>query len=124
MCTIEDLIEYRRQREKLIQREIALKLPTDFGEFDLFAYTSMVDHEPHLALSLGGVGVEAAPGVVPVQTEPVLVRMHSECLTGDVLALGQVRLRPAAAPRDGAGRRGRPRRGRCTCGRRAAASAC
>jgi 3,4-dihydroxy 2-butanone 4-phosphate synthase/GTP cyclohydrolase II len=85
MCTIADLIEYRRRREKLVKREIALKLPTDFGEFDLFAYSSMVDHEPHLALTLGGIGSESAPGVVPAQEEPVLVRMHSECLTGDVL---------------------------------------
>jgi 3,4-dihydroxy 2-butanone 4-phosphate synthase / GTP cyclohydrolase II len=85
MCTIADLIEYRRRREKLVRREIALELPTDFGKFDLFAYTSVVDQEPHLALTLGGVGRETAPGVVPVQEEPVLVRMHSECLTGDVL---------------------------------------
>ncbi|WP_439623918.1 GTP cyclohydrolase II [Gemmata sp.] len=84
MCTIADLIEHRRRREKLVRREIALKLPTDFGEFDLFAYTSLVDQEPHLALTLGGIGVAGADGV-PVQTEPVLVRMHSECLTGDVL---------------------------------------
>src|SRR6478672_3296146 len=84
MCTIADLIEYRRRREKLIRREIALKLPTDFGVFDLFAYSSLVDQEPHLALTLGGIGVEAAAGV-PVQSDPVLVRMHSECLTGDVL---------------------------------------
>jgi 3,4-dihydroxy 2-butanone 4-phosphate synthase / GTP cyclohydrolase II len=68
-----------------VKREIALKLPTEFGEFDLFAYTSVVDQEPHLALTLGGVGVETAPGVVPEQAEPVLVRMHSECLTGDAL---------------------------------------
>jgi 3,4-dihydroxy 2-butanone 4-phosphate synthase/GTP cyclohydrolase II len=85
MCSIADLIEYRRRREKLVKREIALKLPTDFGEFDLFAYSSMVDHEPHLALTLGGIGAESAPGVVPVEEAPVLVRMHSECLTGDVL---------------------------------------
>jgi 3,4-dihydroxy 2-butanone 4-phosphate synthase/GTP cyclohydrolase II len=85
MCSIADLIEYRRRREKLVKREIALKLPTDFGDFDLFAYSSMVDHEPHLALTLGGIGAETAPGVVPVQDRPVLVRMHSECLTGDVL---------------------------------------
>jgi 3,4-dihydroxy 2-butanone 4-phosphate synthase / GTP cyclohydrolase II len=84
MCTISELIEYRR-REKLIRREIALKLPTEFGTFDLFAYTSIVDPEPHLALSLGGIGTESAPGVVPPQAEPILVRMHSECLTGDVL---------------------------------------
>jgi 3,4-dihydroxy 2-butanone 4-phosphate synthase/GTP cyclohydrolase II len=85
MCTIADLIEYRRRREKLVKREVALKLPTEFGTFDLFAYSSPVDQEPHLALTLGGVGVETAPGVVPPQPDPVLVRMHSECLTGDVL---------------------------------------
>ncbi|MCE9566966.1 MAG: GTP cyclohydrolase II [Planctomycetes bacterium] len=84
MCTIADLIEHRRRREKLIRREIALKLPTDFGVFDLFAYSSMVDQEPHLALTLGGIGVPLGDGV-PVQEQPVLVRMHSECLTGDVL---------------------------------------
>jgi 3,4-dihydroxy 2-butanone 4-phosphate synthase/GTP cyclohydrolase II len=83
MCTIEGLIKFRRQREKLIRREIAVKLPTPLGEFDLFAYSSVVDPEPHLALCLGGVGVEADGGV-PIQTEPVLVRIHSECLTGDV----------------------------------------
>jgi len=90
MCTIADLIEYRRRREKLVRREIALKLPTDFGVFDLFAYSSMVDQEPHLALTLGGIGVPVNPGRDPggevtVQDQPVLVRMHSECLTGDVL---------------------------------------
>lgn len=83
MCTIEELIKYRRQREKLIRRELALKLPTKHGEFDLIAYTSVVDPEPHLALCLGGVGV-AVGGYVPVQEEPVLVRIHSQCLTGDV----------------------------------------
>src|SRR5438105_13412614 len=69
MCTIEELIKYRRQRERLIQREVTLKLPTEFGEFDLIPYTSVVDPEPHLALCIGGVGVEVN-GVVPVQTEP------------------------------------------------------
>jgi 3,4-dihydroxy 2-butanone 4-phosphate synthase/GTP cyclohydrolase II len=83
MCTIEDLIKYRRQREKLVRRELALKLPTAHGVFDLVAYTAVVDPEPHLALCLGGVGVEAG-GAVPVQSEPVLVRIHSQCLTGDI----------------------------------------
>jgi 3,4-dihydroxy 2-butanone 4-phosphate synthase/GTP cyclohydrolase II len=87
MCTIEDLIKYRRQRERLVRREIAVKLPTRFGEFDLFAYTSVVDPEPHLALTMGGVGV-AEGGVVPVQEGPVLVRVHSQCLTGDIFASG------------------------------------
>jgi 3,4-dihydroxy 2-butanone 4-phosphate synthase/GTP cyclohydrolase II len=83
LCTIEDLIKFRRQRERLIRREISLKLPTAHGDFDLVAYTSVVDPEPHLALCKGGVGVEVN-GTVPVQTEPVLVRIHSQCLTGDI----------------------------------------
>ena len=84
MCSIEQLIEYRRVREKLIRREVALKLPTRLGDFDLNVYTSVVDPEPHLALTIGGVGLETG-GVVPVQEEPVLVRIHSQCLTGDLL---------------------------------------
>lgn len=84
LCSIADLIEYRRRTEKLVKREIAVPLPTEFGLFHLVAYTSMVDTEPHLALTMGGVGVEVNGGV-PVQDEPVLVRMHSECLTGDAL---------------------------------------
>jgi 3,4-dihydroxy 2-butanone 4-phosphate synthase/GTP cyclohydrolase II len=83
MCTIEDLIKFRRQRERLIRRELVLKLPTKYGTFDLIPYTSVVDPEPHLALCLGGVGVEVN-GSIPVQTEPVLVRIHSQCLTGDI----------------------------------------
>jgi 3,4-dihydroxy 2-butanone 4-phosphate synthase/GTP cyclohydrolase II len=85
MCTIEDLIKFRRQRERLIRRELSLKLPTKFGDFDLIAYTSVVDPEPHLALCMGGVGVEE-DGCVPVQDGPVLVRIHSQCLTGDIFA--------------------------------------
>jgi 3,4-dihydroxy 2-butanone 4-phosphate synthase/GTP cyclohydrolase II len=83
MCTIEELIKFRRQRERLIRRELNLTLPTAHGEFDLIAYTSVVDPEPHLALCKGGVGVEV-DGCIPVQTEPVLVRIHSQCLTGDI----------------------------------------
>jgi len=76
ICTIEQLIKYRRQREKLIRREFTLKLPTADGTFDLIVYRSLVDPEPHLALTLGGVGIESQ-GCVPEQTEPVLVRVHS-----------------------------------------------
>ncbi|MBM4067843.1 MAG: GTP cyclohydrolase II [Planctomycetes bacterium] len=83
MCTIEDLIKHRRQRERLIRRELAVKLPTVAGEFDLIAYTSLVDPEPHLALCMGGLGVETE-GCIPLQEEPVLVRIHSQCLTGDI----------------------------------------
>src|SRR2546430_9289505 len=66
---------------------MTLKLPTAHGPFDLIVYSSLVDPEPHLALCMGGVGVEAQ-GCVPEQSEPVLVRVHSECLTGDVLHSG------------------------------------
>jgi len=83
MCTIEDLIKFRRQRERLIRRELAVKLPTLCGEFDLIAYTSLVDPEPHLALCMGGIGLEVE-GCIPVQEKPVLVRIHSQCLTGDI----------------------------------------
>jgi 3,4-dihydroxy 2-butanone 4-phosphate synthase / GTP cyclohydrolase II len=83
ICTIEDLIKHRRQRERLIHRELALELPTRFGNFNLIAYTSVVDPEPHLALCMGGVGAEVG-GVVEEQAEPVLVRIHSQCLTGDI----------------------------------------
>jgi 3,4-dihydroxy 2-butanone 4-phosphate synthase/GTP cyclohydrolase II len=84
MCTIEDLIKYRRRNERLIRRELTLKLPTKLGTFDVIPYTSIVDPEPHLALCMGGLGIEQN-GAVPIQTEPVLVRIHSQCLTGDVL---------------------------------------
>ena len=95
MCTIADLIEYRRRREKLVKREIALKLPTDFGVFDLFAYSSMVDQEPHLALTLGGIGVETAPGVVPVQERAGARADAQRVPDGRRAALREVRLRAA-----------------------------
>lgn len=84
MCTIEDLIKYRRAREILVHRELHVKLPTrDGGECDLFAYRSVVDAEPHIALTIGGIGL-TVDGLVPPHEEPILVRVHSECLTGDV----------------------------------------
>jgi 3,4-dihydroxy 2-butanone 4-phosphate synthase/GTP cyclohydrolase II len=84
MCSIADLIKYRRHREKLVKREIALKLPTAHGTFDLFAYSSIVDQDLHMALTVGGIGVEEN-GIMPEHPEPILVRVHSECFTGDVL---------------------------------------
>lgn len=84
MCTIADLIKYRRRRERLIKREIALKLPTALGTFDLFGYSSIVDSDLHLALTVGGIGTNTEDTDLE-QTEPVLVRVHSECFTGDVL---------------------------------------
>jgi 3,4-dihydroxy 2-butanone 4-phosphate synthase/GTP cyclohydrolase II len=82
MCTIEDLIKFRRQRERLIRRELVVELPTKHGKFDLIAYSSVVDPDLHVALCKGGVGLEV-DGCVPVQEQPVLVRIHSQCLTGD-----------------------------------------
>lgn len=74
IATIADLIQFRRTREKLVERLEAVKLPTEFGDFDLYLYRSKLDHLHHLALVAG----ELSP------QEPVLVRVHSECLTGDV----------------------------------------
>jgi 3,4-dihydroxy 2-butanone 4-phosphate synthase/GTP cyclohydrolase II len=86
LATIEELIKYRREREKLVRRELHVRLPTALGPFDLFAYRSAVDPEPHLALTMGGIGLAGGSGdIAPAQTDPVLVRVHSECLTGDIL---------------------------------------
>lgn len=74
LCTIEDLIEYRRTREKLVERIEVVKLPTDYGDFDLYLYRSKLDDQNHLALVRGDVAGKRG----------VLVRVHSECLTGDV----------------------------------------
>ncbi len=86
LACIADLIEYRRKREKLVTRRCSALLPTRYGDFDIHVYTSQFDgHHPHLALCLGDVGKPAPSGdVMPIE-EPVLVRVHSECLTGDVL---------------------------------------
>ncbi len=73
--TIESLIEYRRSQEKLIERIERIQMPTDYGHFDLVVYASKLNpEEHHLALVKGEIRSE----------EPVLVRVHSECLTGDV----------------------------------------
>lgn len=76
MCSIQDLIAHRRKSEKLVAREETIRMPTDFGDFDLHLYRSLVDGLHHLALTKGNI-----PGA-----KPVLVRVHSECLTGDVFA--------------------------------------
>ena len=89
MCTIEELIRYRLKREQFVKRIESVTLPTRWGEFRLFAYQSMVDPQPHLALCKGGVGELDAAGNVVEQTEPTLVRVHSECLTGDVFGSGR-----------------------------------
>ncbi|HUC83989.1 MAG TPA: bifunctional 3,4-dihydroxy-2-butanone-4-phosphate synthase/GTP cyclohydrolase II [Candidatus Acidoferrales bacterium] len=74
ICTIADLIEFRRTREKLVERVEKVKMPTEYGDFDLYLYRSKVDGQHHLALVRGDVAGR----------RNVLVRVHSECLTGDV----------------------------------------
>jgi len=84
MCAVADIIRHRLRAEKLIERAVEMPMPLETGTFRLIAYSSVVDPEPHIALCLGGVG-ELDPNGRPVpHVEPVLVRVHSECLTGDV----------------------------------------
>ncbi len=72
--TIRDLIEYRRRREKLVSCETVAKLPTAYGDFEVRYYISKTDEQEHIALVKGDVRT----------SDPILVRVHSECLTGDV----------------------------------------
>src|SRR6478672_11000578 len=74
ICTIQSLIAHRRLTEKLVEAEQVVKLPTDYGDFDLHLYRSKLDGAHHLALVKGKIS----------KTRPTLVRVHSECLTGDV----------------------------------------
>jgi 3,4-dihydroxy 2-butanone 4-phosphate synthase/GTP cyclohydrolase II len=74
MITVADLVEYRRRTEKLVERTAQVRLPTEYGDFTAIAYRETLTGRPHLALVRGDVG----------GAEDVLVRVHSECLTGDV----------------------------------------
>ena len=74
ICSIASLIEHRRKSEKLVERVVETRLPTDFGEFTMYGYQSKVDGTMHVALVMGKVD----------GTVPELVRVQSECLTGDV----------------------------------------
>ncbi|MFL5938048.1 MAG: 3,4-dihydroxy-2-butanone-4-phosphate synthase, partial [Gaiellaceae bacterium] len=74
MITVADLVEYRRRTEKLVERTAQVRLPTEYGEFVAIAYREKLTGRPHLALVRGDVDGAA----------DVLVRVHSECLTGDV----------------------------------------
>ena len=85
MCSVADIIRHRLRSERLIERAVEIDLPTRHGTFRLIAYSSIVAPEPHLALCMGGVGELDASGKPKAHAEPVLVRVHSECLTGDVL---------------------------------------
>ena len=108
-----ELIRYRVQRERLVERVAETVLPTKYGDFTLYAYRSSIDPDEHVALVMGDI---ATP-------EPVLVRVHSQCVTGDVFGSHALRLRRAAETWRC---RGSPRRAAAsssTCARRAAASA-
>jgi len=74
MITIKDLIEYRNKKDKLVKREVEINLPTEFGDFKAAGYSNVIDGKEHLALIKGELNPE----------NPILVRVHSECLTGDV----------------------------------------
>jgi 3,4-dihydroxy 2-butanone 4-phosphate synthase / GTP cyclohydrolase II len=74
MITVADLIAYRRRHDKLVERVVTTRLPTAFGEFDVVGYRSLVDDKHHVAMVKGEVDGR----------QDVLVRVHSECLTGDV----------------------------------------
>jgi len=74
MITVADLVAYRRRTEKLVERIVATKLPTKFGEFTAVGYRALLDDKHHVAMVKGDVS----------GAEDVLVRVHSECLTGDV----------------------------------------
>lgn len=75
ICSIADIIRYRRQNEKLVRRVAQVNMPTEYGGFNLIAYETDIDTYQHLALVKGDVAGQ----------EDVLVRVHSECFTGDVL---------------------------------------
>jgi 3,4-dihydroxy 2-butanone 4-phosphate synthase/GTP cyclohydrolase II len=74
MITVADLIQYRLRTEALVQRVATAALPTEHGDFRVYAFESTIDHETHVALVKGEMG----------DGENVLVRVHSRCLTGDV----------------------------------------
>ena len=84
IASIAKLIEYRLQRESQIKRLESVNLPTDYGEFTLIAYESINSAEPHLALCKGDVGRLDENGKPIEHNEPLLVRVHSECMTGDL----------------------------------------
>ncbi len=71
--SVRDLVEYRKKHEKLIERVSEARMPTKYGEFRIYGYVNLINHEHHVALAMGDVS----------DGKPVLCRIHSECLTGD-----------------------------------------
>ncbi|UQD52398.1 bifunctional 3,4-dihydroxy-2-butanone-4-phosphate synthase/GTP cyclohydrolase II [Bacillus methanolicus] len=74
IITIQDLIQYRLDHDSLVKREVQIQLPTEYGSFSVIGYTNVLDGKEHIAVVKGEVN----------ENEPILVRVHSECLTGDV----------------------------------------
>ena len=99
IITVADLIAYRRQHETLVERVAEARLPTQYGEFTIYSYKSAIDPDEHIALVKGEINPD----------EPVLVRVHSECLTGDVFGSmrcdcgSQIALALEAIQREGKG---------------------
>ncbi|EPZ54601.1 3,4-dihydroxy-2-butanone 4-phosphate synthase family protein [[Clostridium] sordellii ATCC 9714] len=79
IITIADLVDYRRTRENLVERVVEVNMPTKYGDFKMYGFINKLNGEHHVALVKGEID----------ENEPVLVRVHSECLTGD--ALGSLR---------------------------------
>ena len=102
ICSIEALIKYRREREKLVEKVEIVEMPTEFGDFKLHLYRSALDDQHHLALVMGEVE----------SVKNVMVRVHSECLTGDVFGSLRCDCGSQLAPRHATGRP-RWRRGDC-----------
>jgi len=84
ICSIADLIRYRHQSEYLVEKRVQVDLPTRYGAFRLHFYRSMVDDKEHVAVCCGELGTPDDTPADPI-AEPVLVRVHDECFTGDVL---------------------------------------
>lgn len=78
MCSVEDVRQYRLRNETHVEKEVEIDFPTEFGDFDLHLFQSEVDDNNHLALVTGPEGSETRNG------NPPLVRVHSQCLTGEV----------------------------------------
>lgn len=74
IITIQDLIQYRLDHDSLVKREVQIQLPTEFGSFSVVGYTNILDGKEHIAVIKGEID----------GNEPILIRVHSECLTGDV----------------------------------------
>ncbi len=85
MCAVDDVICHRRRTERLVEHRATCRMPTVWGEFTCYVYGTKIDNDIHLALCKGQIGPREAGRPAPVHEAPVLVRVHSECLTGDTL---------------------------------------